>query len=65
MKGLGLIVILAALLAITYLVVRDLDTLHARSGDRVVLEPLEAAKGTVDLLNRTQDERRQRVDEAR
>jgi hypothetical protein len=31
----------------------------------VVLEPVEAAKGTVDLLNRTQDERRQRIDEAR
>jgi hypothetical protein len=65
MKGFGLIVVLAALLTITYLIVRDLDTLHSRSGDRVVLEPVEAAKGTVDLLNRTQDERRQRIDEAK
>lgn len=65
MKGLGLIVVLAALLTITYLVVRDLETLHSRNGERVVLEPLEAAKGTVDLLNRTQDDRRRRIEEAR
>ncbi len=62
MKGFGWLVILAALLTVTYLVVRDLDVLQGQRGERTVLEPMEAAKETADLVNRAQDDLKRRLD---
>ena len=55
MKGFGWLVILAALLTVTYLVVRDLEALQGRRGDRVVLEPMEQAKEAANQVTRTRD----------
>ena len=55
MKGFGWLVILAALLTVTYLVVRDLDVLRGKRGEQTVIEPMERARETVDLVNRTND----------
>jgi len=63
MKGFGWLVILAALLTVTYLVVQDLDVLQGKRGERTVLEPMEIAKETADLVNRTQDNLKRRLDE--
>ena len=62
MKGFGWLVILAALLTVTYLVVRDLGVLQGNRGERTVIEPMERAKETVDLVNRTQDELKRKLD---
>ncbi len=55
MKGFGWLVILAALLTVTYLVVRDLGVLQGKRGEQTVIEPMERAHETVDLVNRTND----------
>jgi len=62
MKGIGWIVILAALLTVTYLVVRDLDVLQGSRGERTVIEPMERARETVDLVNRTNDALKKSLD---
>lgn len=62
MKGFGWLVILFALLTVSYLVVHDLDVLQGTRGERTVLEPLEIAKETTDLVHRTTGERKKRLD---
>jgi len=62
MKGFGWIVILAALLTVTYLVVRDLDVLQGNRGERTVIEPMERARETADLVNRTNDALKKSLD---
>ncbi len=54
MKGLGWIVVLAGLLGVTYLVVQDLDVLTGEDGEQVVLQPLERARDTAALVQRTE-----------
>ncbi|MBE0616644.1 MAG: hypothetical protein IH608_01790 [Proteobacteria bacterium] len=62
MKGFGWLIILAALLTVTYLVVRDLGVLQGERGGRTVLEPMERAKETAELVNRTQGDLQRRLD---
>lgn len=62
MKGFGWIIILAALLTVTYLVARDLDVLQGRRGDRVVLEPMESAKEAAHAVGRTREAIQRGVD---
>ncbi|MDW7711497.1 MAG: hypothetical protein SCH98_13595 [Deferrisomatales bacterium] len=62
MKGFGWLVILFALLTVTYLVVRDLEVLQGTRGEHTVLEPMEIAKETAARVTRTQDERKRRLD---
>lgn len=62
MKGFGWLVILFALLTVSYLVVRDLDVLQGTRGERTVLEPMEIAKDTADLVNRTKGDLKKRLD---
>jgi hypothetical protein len=62
MKGFGWLVILFALLTVTYLVVCELDLLQGARGERTVLEPMEVAKETADLVTRTKGDLKRRLD---
>lgn len=62
MKGVGWIVIMLALLGVTYLVVQDLDVLTGERGGETVLEPLEHAKDTANLVQKTRDDLQKRLD---
>jgi len=46
MKGFGWVVMVLALLAVTYLVVKDLGVVTGERQGRVVMEPMERAKET-------------------
>lgn len=54
MKGVGWIVVLLALLGVTYLITQDLSSLTGHREGKVVIEPLRQTKEAADLANRTQ-----------
>lgn len=66
MRGVGWIVILLSLLAVTYLVTRDIDSLRGHRGEQTVVEPLQRAAEAANVATRTQkqlDERLKKIEE--
>jgi hypothetical protein len=64
MKGIGWIVMVFALLAVTYLVVQDLGVLRGERQGQVVMEPMERAKETAELVRNTQDAVKKAIEKA-
>jgi hypothetical protein len=62
MKGVGWIAIVLALLGVTYLVTKDLGALTGDRGGKAVLEPLQRAKETAGLADRTQRQLQEGLD---
>ena len=64
MKGIGWIVTVLGLLAVTYLVVRDLGAVQGEREGRAVMEPMERAKETAGLVRNTRDALQQNLEKA-
>ena len=64
MKGFGWVVMVLALLAVTYLVVKDLGVVTGERQGRVVMEPMERAKETAGLVRNTRDALQQNLEKA-
>lgn len=62
MRGVGWVVIMLAMLAAVYLVAKDLDAVKGDREGRAVIEPVERARETADLVQRTQDSLKQALD---
>jgi hypothetical protein len=62
MKGIGWVVIMLGLLGVGYLVVRDLGVLRGERAGQVVIDPLERAKDTAAVVEKTRDSLQQALD---
>ena len=62
MKGAGWIVVLLALLGVTFLLTRDLASLTGDRGGKAVIEPLEKAKDIAGVTTKTQNDLQNKLD---
>ena len=63
MKGFFSLILLMTLLFVGYLVVRDLGVLSGVEDGEVVINPMQQAQDTADLVNRTRDNLKKSLDD--
>ncbi|MBI5017099.1 MAG: hypothetical protein HZB55_16630 [Deltaproteobacteria bacterium] len=62
MKTVGIVVVLVGLLGLSWLLLRDVQTVTAEHGGKAVVEPIQRAKDAVDVVNQSQKAMQDRVD---